>query len=149
MPASKIQDEQEVMRWMREGRTYEWMTREYLRKYHIETSPSLWGNFRARHGLPRRIERADLIPWTLRPEHVHRYAAAMLRWEARSRAGLSIPAVHEARHRNFIARLRASNRVIEYRPETEQGFHEVDARPGEDLVRLPDTAKSRGRHAAV
>ena len=29
MPASKIQDEHEVIRWIEEGRTYGWMVEEY------------------------------------------------------------------------------------------------------------------------
>lgn len=46
MPA-KIVDEGEVIRWFEEGRTYKWMTEEYLRKYNLEVAPSIWGNFSA------------------------------------------------------------------------------------------------------
>ena len=138
MPASKIQDEQEVVRWMKEGVTYEEMSRRYIEKYNIQTNPSLWGNFRARRGIPRRIERAaDLIPWTLNPEHRHLYVPTMLRWEARAQAGLPVPEVHQARHRNFVAKLRERKVVIEYRPDANPPFIEVPARPGEDLVRQP------------
>lgn len=148
MPASKIQDEQEVLRWFAEGRTYEWMTQQYLTKYNIQTGPSLWGNFRARRGLARRIIRdEDLIPWAIKEEHRYRHAVMMLRLEARARAGLEIPAVHAARHRNFISRLRDKNLVIDYQPDTAEGFVEVTARPGEDLVREPAKASARGRHA--
>lgn len=63
MGRRKIQDESEVIRWFEEGRTYQWMIEEYRRKYDIETVVSMWGNFRRRRGLDRRIVRDDdLIP---------------------------------------------------------------------------------------
>lgn len=57
--SSNIQDEAEVVRWFEEGRTYRWMTEEYERKYNLVVSPSLWGDFRRRKDLPRRIDRDD------------------------------------------------------------------------------------------
>ena len=51
MGARKIQNEQEVIRWFDEGRTYQWMTDEYKRKYGIDVALSMWGNFRRRRGL--------------------------------------------------------------------------------------------------
>lgn len=50
MAGRKIQDEGEVIRWFEEGRTYAWMAEQYRKKYHIDTVPSMWGNFRRRRG---------------------------------------------------------------------------------------------------
>ena len=87
MPARKIVDEGEVIRWFHEGLTYEEMSRRYREKYGIETVPTLWSNFRRRRGLTRRIVRDDdLIPWAVREEHRWAYPLQMLRLEARRRA---------------------------------------------------------------
>lgn len=148
MPASKIQDEREVIRWFEEGRTYEWMTAEYLRKYNIETVPSLWGNFRRRRGLVRRITRDDgLIPWSVDPKHRWAYPLQMLRLEARQRAGEPVREADAARHRNFIAKLRDERLVVAYDPTT--GFSYVPREPSDhDIVRMPKVAARTSRHAA-
>ena len=89
MPKSKIVDESEVMRWFAEGRTYAEMSRIYLEKYHVQTVSSLWGNFRRRKGLDRRINRDDeLIPWAVSREHRWDYSFghASRRGETTSRA---------------------------------------------------------------
>ena len=90
MAARKIQDEAEIIRWFEEGRTYEWMAREYVLKYQIDTVPSMWSNFRRRRGLTRRIVQDDLlIPWAIKPEHRRLHAVIMLRAVARQRRGVS------------------------------------------------------------
>ena len=44
MPAaSKIRDLPEALSWLREGRTYQWIVDEYLRKYDVRTMVSMWG----------------------------------------------------------------------------------------------------------
>ena len=59
MVATKIQNLEEALAWLREGKPYQWIVEEYLRKYNIETVPSLWGNLRRKHGIPRRLVRND------------------------------------------------------------------------------------------
>lgn len=148
MPASKIQDVEEVLRWFDEGWTYQAMCDEYLRKYNIETVPSLWSNFRRRRGLTRRIVRDDqLIPWAVLEEHRWDHKLQMLRLEARARAGEPIREREAVRHRNFIDLLNNMGKVVDYTPET--GFVLVDREPGEDLVRRPRAhALKSARHAA-
>jgi len=150
MPASKIQDEKEVIRWFEEGRTYEWMCQEYLRKYNIETVPSLWGNFRRRRGLQRRIVRDDaLIPWDMKPEHRYAYPVQMLRLEARARAGEPVRAADANRHRNFIAMLVEDGLVVDYDPTTVDGFRYVPRLPTDtDIVRRASVSTATRRHAA-
>ena len=84
MGKSKIQNEREVLRWFEEGRTCEWMVRTYRQKYNIETTISMWANFRRRRGLVRRLTWDDeLILWKIKPQHNHGYPILMLRKEAR------------------------------------------------------------------
>lgn len=148
MPATKIVDEQEVIRWFNEGRTYEWMTEQYRTKYNVAMSPAAWGNFRARRGLARRIIRDDdLIPWAVKEEHRYLHAVMMLRLEARVRAGLDVPAVHAVRHRNFMARLTNDNLVVDYDPDSAEGFRLVPREDGDtDVIRRPK-AGAMGRRA--
>ena len=140
MPASKIQDEAEVIRWIEEGKTYSWIVDEYLRKYHIETVPSMWSNFRARKGLDRRIARNDdLIPWEVSREHRWAFPLAMLRVEARRRAGMKLRDVDLKRLTSWKESLAEQDAVVHYDPETEQGWFLVPRRTGidNDLIRVP------------
>lgn len=140
MPSRKIVDEQEVLRWFHEGRTYDWMCREYLRKYHVETVTSMWGNFRRRRGLDRRIARdIELIPWTIKPEHRGMHALQMLRLEARARAAMPVRDIDAVRHRNFMRRLARDNVVVAYDPDTAEGFRLVPRKDGDDdVIRRPE-----------
>lgn len=149
MPASKIVDEQEVLQWFEDGLTYEEMSRIYREKYNIETVPSLWGNFRRRRGLVRRIVRdEELIPWAVKEEHRWAYPLQMLRLEARARAGQAVREADAVRHANFIDMLRRCDSVVAYDPDTPEGFHIVPRRPDDtDIVRRPPLAQRTTRHA--
>lgn len=142
MGGRKIVDEGEVIGWFAEGRTYAWMQAEYLRKYGIETVPSMWSNFRYRKGLDRKIERNDdLIPWAVAKEHRWAYPLMMLRTEARRRAGLNPAAGMQDRLDKWLRRLARDNIVVAYDPDSEDGFTYLPRRPGidTDLIRQPDT----------
>lgn len=139
MGASKIVNEQEVIRWFEEGRTYQWMVDEYRRKYNIETVPSLWGNFRRRRGLTRRITRDDeLIPWHVKREHRWAYPLAMLRVEGRVRDGRPIREEDRVRHESWKQMLAEENVVVHYDPDTEEGFFYVPrGEHDQDLIHQP------------
>lgn len=140
MPASKIQNEQEVKRWFEEGRTYAWMVEEYRRKYNIETSISMWGNYRIRRGYDRRLTwDTELIPWAIRPEHRYDYPILMLRKEARRRAGFPVSPEQERDIDTWLAGMKANDTVLHYDPETEQGWFYVPRRHGvdDDIIRRP------------
>ncbi|HEX2905041.1 MAG TPA: hypothetical protein VHO01_16425 [Jatrophihabitans sp.] len=142
MGARKIVNEDEVIRWFEQGLTYEEMSQRYLDKYHIETVPSLWGNFRRRRGLPKRIVRDDqLIPWNVRQEHRWRYPVAMLRVEARKRAGYELDADDETRLTNWHSFLTDNNVVVYYDPDLPDGFVYVPREPqDDDIIRRPAVA---------
>ncbi|AVE00410.1 immunity repressor [Streptomyces phage OzzyJ] len=149
MPARKIQDEGEVLRWFEEGRTYDWMVQEYKRKYNIETVPSLWGNFRRRRGLPRRIVRDDdLIPWLIKEEHRWLYPLAMLRVEARKRAGAEVSDLEEKRLQSWREMLAEEDAVVHYDPDTEDGFFYIPRQPGDDDIIHKPARKTTPRRRA-
>lgn len=133
MAKRKIQDEQEVIRWFEEGKTYGWMIEEYKRKYGIDTVPSMWGNFRRRRGLDRRIARDDdLIPWEVKEEHRWLYPVAMLRVEARRRQGFTLTEADIARLESWKETLEEEDAVVHYDPDTEEGFFYVRREDGDD-----------------
>lgn len=146
MPASKIQDEGEVIRWLTEGRTYQWIIDEYRRKYNIETTVSMWSNFRSRRGLSRRLAwNEELVPWAVKREHRWRHPVSMLRQEARRRAGMELSPERLANVLAWAEGLREQGLVVHYDPDTVDGFHYVAARPGidTDLVRVPQGTPKR------
>lgn len=136
---TKIQDEAEVVRWFEEGKTYQWMTEEYLRKYNIETNPSMWAAWRRRKGLDKRIVRDDeLIPWAVNPEHRWAYPVQMLRVEARIRAGYEVGEDDLARVTSWKESLADADAVVHYDPETVDGWHFVPREKGDDdIIRRP------------
>ncbi len=46
-----IADEEEVYRWFADGRAYLFMVDAYERQYGLSVMPSLFGEYRRRHGL--------------------------------------------------------------------------------------------------
>ncbi|MFJ6680602.1 hypothetical protein [Streptomyces werraensis] len=135
MGARKIQDEGEVIRWFEEGRTYQWMIDKYKEKYGIDTVPSMWGNFRRRRGLDRRIIRDDdLIPWMVKEEHRWAYPLVMLRTEARRRAGKPVTEADQGRLATWKKMLEEENAVVHYDPETEEGFFYIPRQPADDDI---------------
>lgn len=147
MPArSKVQDLQEAMRWLEEGRTYQWIVDEYHRKYNVATSISMWAALRRRHGIKTRIVRDDvLIPWAVNAEHRHAHAVSMLRTEARRRAGKALtPAMAEMLNA-WLSGLERDGAVVHYDPDTSEGWWYVPRRDGIDLDLIYEPAERTGR----
>lgn len=146
MPGRKIVNEQEVLGWFAEGKTYAEMSRIYREKYNIETVPSLWGNFRRRHGLGRRWARHDeLVPWKIAKDHEYAYPLAMLRVEGRIREGLDVSDASRTRCENFKKMLAEGGLVVHYDPDTDDGFFYVPRADGDtDLIHEPVTRTKVG-----
>ncbi|QAY71708.1 hypothetical protein ET471_02775 [Xylanimonas protaetiae] len=148
---TKIVDEREVIRWIEEGRTYRWIQEEYRRKYGIETGLAMWSNVRLRRGLEPRIARDDqLIPWEVALQHRSNYNLAMLRVEARRRAGLDLRETDQRRLDSWLRHVAEVNAVVLYDPQTPDGFSLVPRETGDDdLIRQPTDARLRTkRHRA-
>lgn len=141
MATSKIVSEDEVLRWIEEGRTYRWMSEEYDTKYNIEITPNAFANLRYRRGLDRRIGRGDdLIPWNVKREHRWEYPVVMLRVEVRRREGRELRDIDAKRLESWKRQLTEGGLVVHYDPETDEGWWYVPAREGIDLdlIREPN-----------
>jgi hypothetical protein len=140
VPIVRLQDATEVKRWFEEGRTYAWMVEEYERKYNLQVTVSLFTHFRHRMGLPKRdVRDTSLVPWEVKREHRWSHPLAMLRAEARVRAGEPLAGRLNQKHASFMRKLEEQNLVVSYDPETPEGFHLVPREPGdEDIVRMPE-----------
>lgn len=149
MTRTKIQDEREVCRWFEEGRTYAWMVEEYERRYDLQVGASMFGNFRRRRGIARRIARDDdLIPWLVKREHRWAYPVQMLRALARQREGRPLRDVEARKLTSWLDTRRRERTVVDYAPDSEEGFRYVPRLPSdEDVIRRPDR-KTTARRAS-
>lgn len=146
MPAhSKVQDMQEALRWLEEGKTYQWIVDEYIRKYNIETTISMWAAIRRRNGINVRLVRDDdLIPWAVKPEHRHAHAVSMLRAEARKRAGKTLTPLMADMLEAWLNGLERDETVVHYDPDTNEGWWYVPRLPSDtDIVRTPKQKTGR------
>lgn len=143
---SKVQDFQEVERWMEEGKTYKWMVEQYREKYNIETSISMWAGIRHRQGYARRIVRNDdMIPWEVKEEHRYAHAINMLRAEARRREGAQLSHHMETMLEGWLRTLRRDDLVVDYQPDTPEGWRLVPRRKeiDKDLIHEPERKTTR------
>ncbi|GAA5154305.1 hypothetical protein GCM10023340_37650 [Nocardioides marinquilinus] len=144
MPArTKVRDLPEALEWLRQGRTYQWIADEYVRKYGVETTVSMWAVLRRRHGIePRIVRDRSLIPWEVRPEHRHGHAVAMLRAEARRRTGVRLKPKVAADLNAWLDRLKRDGAVVLYDRSAPGGWRYVPRRDGVDLdlIREPEAA---------
>ncbi|MER5851022.1 hypothetical protein ABT126_29350 [Streptomyces sp. NPDC002012] len=147
MPPRKIQDEQEAIRWIEEGKTYAWIVEKYKEKYGIETTVPMWSTFRRRRGIETRVVRdTDLIPWKVSPAHMLAYPLVMLRVEARLRAGEELQGRAASKLASWKRMLEESGQVVYYDRDTDDGFFYVpreESDPEGALIRRP----SKGRRS--
>lgn len=142
-----IQNVDQALRWIKEGRTYKWMVEEHERLYGIRVATSTFSNLRVRYGLPRRINRDDgLIPWKVKPEHRWNYQLQLLRAEARARAGLPLKPHDAERLPGWHRTLERENVVIHYDPDLPDGFVYVPREKTDtDIIRRPARPSAKRR----
>lgn len=135
----RIQDVDEILRWIAAGRSTSWMCEEYERRYNITAPPSLFVDVRQGLGPSATRDATALIPWSVRAEHRWAYPLALLRMEQRRRSGHAITSTDRARLESWRGTLERKALVVHYDPTTAEGFHYVARRPGidDDLVRRP------------
>ena len=146
MADEMIVDRDEVLRWFSEGRSYIWMCEEYERKYNRRTTMTMWGNFRRRNALLKRLVRdRALFPWPMEEHHHWSYAAVMLRAESRLRADDPRYVLDPSallRLKVWKDLLAADDLVVHYDPETHDGFSYVARRSGIDLDLIREPVES-------
>lgn len=137
---------QEALRWLEEGRTYQWCVDEYRRKYHVETTISMWSALRRRNGIDTRIVRDEsLIPWAVSAEHRHAHAVSMLRAEARRRAGRTLTPQMEEMVNAWLEGLARDDLVVHYDPDTRGGWSYVPRRVDVDRDLICEPPRATGR----
>ncbi|MCG5464098.1 hypothetical protein AB0K35_28715 [Micromonospora sp. NPDC053740] len=147
-PPTKIQNADEAIRWIKEGRSYAWMTAEHERKYNIRISASGWSYFRGKNGLDARaVSDEELVPWSVKHQHRNNYYLYCLRQEGRRRHGKKLDEHAETRVNAFLRDLAEQRVVVDYDPSTENGFRLVlrEAQDEGSLVRRPAKTGARRR----
>ncbi|MEW1959810.1 hypothetical protein [Kineococcus sp. NPDC059986] len=139
--AAKVIPDQEVERLIKAGLNQGEIV-DYLReKHHIQVTRkaiSLWSR---RRGMPRQrpATPVDIIPWKIEPQHRHKQILTLLRTEAKVRRGDPVPPRLASTYPRWREMLRTEGLVVDYKPESEEGFVYVPRRKsdGDALVRMP------------
>lgn len=72
---------------------------------------------------------AEHLPWRVNQEHLMAHPARMLRLLGRRDAGLQLTEDQRERLDSWLSKLEQDGAVVVYVPETEQGFHYIQAAP--------------------
>lgn len=139
MPAPAL-PQQKVERLAKAGLSNKEIVERLRREDRIDVTGAAISMFRRRHDLPRaRARYADLLPWTVRPEHGNLFMAKMLRTEGQLRAGKELAESTAAQHAAWRRRLEEADAVVHYDGETAEGWWLVPRREGidKDLIREP------------
>lgn len=138
----------EVKGWYDAGWTYRAMAEEHERLHGVRVSLTAFSELRVREGWEPRIRRnTDLIPWAVKPEHRFHYFLTQLRAEGRARQGKPLSTHAQANLDAFKRDRLGKLYVVDYDPDSEDGFTLVARRRGEDMVRQPKrktTKRPRG-----
>ena len=136
-----VESEEEVVRWYMEGLSFRKMTEEHDRKYGRKPTVAAFQSIVRRRGLPpRSLHRNPLTPWRVSREHQKKWTHTMLRNENRRRNGLPVPEAALIELERWKMGLEKAGAVVDYRPDTEDGYFLVPRRDGvdTDLIRAPD-----------
>lgn len=139
---SKIVDAAEVRTWYEEGRTFQWMADEYLRKYNVEIRPTAFSNFRTLKGWPYRYaydNRQKMIPWKVKREHQGKGADVHLKYLVRHDSGYEIPEERYRAAMHWWQDVDALGLVVDYDPD--QGYVLRKRRPGIDKGYIREPAR--------
>ena len=137
----RVESEEEVVRWYTEGRAFRWMSEEHDRIYGRKPTVAAFQSIVRRRGLPpRSLRKNPLTPWEVRREHQRKWTHTMLRNENRRRNGLAVPEAALIELERWKMGLEKAGAVVDYRPDTEDGYFLVPRRDGvdTDLIRVPD-----------
>ncbi|MFC0622803.1 hypothetical protein [Kribbella deserti] len=137
---SRIQNQSQALQWLRDGKSFAWMSSEHERLYHITISHGTWSKLARKNGIVRNVNSdSSLIPWNVKPEHRAHHYYTMLRLERRRKAGKPLSEKDQTVLQYYKNARQADDQVIDYDPDSEQGFTHVPRRPGIDrgMIREP------------
>lgn len=143
---NKIVNHGQVEGWIREGKTYKWISDEHERLHGVRLSPAALSTFRERCGIPRRqVRDIDLMPWAVEERHRYLLPALMLRALARRRTGAELDEQAAKKLDSWLERLQSDDLVVTYVKGSDEGFFLVPRRKGvdTDVIRVPDKITGR------
>ena len=130
-----LPDTQRLEALRKEGLTYKQIAEWVENKTGQRVSPASVGAALSRAGKTKARPRYDKhLPWVVRAEHMHHYAARMLRLMGRRDNGLKLSAEDNRRLDSWLSSLEEEAAVVVYAPDSEDGFYYVDGRPTADGI---------------
>lgn len=139
MPAKRIIPSDSILEhWVQDGLTLEQMRDRVEEDTGIRPGKSTISAALSRAGLTTRV-RYEEIPWPrIAVEHNTNYILTQLRIGARLNRGLPVREADKRRYEDWVAKVHEAGAVIDYDPDTSEGFHYVPRLDGEEgLVRMP------------
>lgn len=130
-----LPDAQRLEALRREGLTYKQIAEWVERKTGQRISPASVGAALSRAGKTKVRPRYDKhLPWVVHAQHMHHYAARMLRVMGRRDSGLHVSAEDLRRLDSWLSSLEEAQAVVAYVPDSDEGFYYVDGRPTKDGI---------------
>lgn len=125
-PARVIPDPTELRRLLRTGHTHQQIADLVFERTGRRVTREAISTAVSRAGLSAPMNRYSThLPWKVKIEHSKHYAARMLRLMGRKSEGGKLTEEDEARLQSWLEKLRETNSVVAYLPETEDGFYYV------------------------
>ena len=137
-----VPDPTQMRRYLAQGLSQREIAEQYEADTGIKVSRSAIGMAISRYGLKSSRPRdryTDMIPWVLRPEHMHSAEARLLRFEGRRRRGLDLSDADLTWLNNWLAELDEDKKVVMYDERTPQGWWYVERTEDDDdpVIRRP------------
>ena len=144
MPAPRIPKD-EVIRMLRAGIKQAEIVKHLQQKYGLEVTPQAIGMIRSRANIPATQARyTNLLPWRVPEVHNRLHIPAMLRLEARRRAGERLNDDQTKQIDSFLSRLKENDWVIHYEENdpTGRGWYYFPREAYDtDIIRDPSMVK--------
>ena len=137
---NRVPDKTQMRRYLERKLTQQQIVDEWEKDSGIKVSRSAIGMAIKRYELESATPRPrfeDLLPWRVAEDHRMHYDARMLRLEGRRRRGLALTDEHKKMLTAWLLRVKESNVVVTYQPETHEGFRWVERQEsdGDSLIR--------------
>lgn len=123
-----------LARWYSEGMSYADMARKHNADTNQNLTRQAFSQACKRYKISENVhyDHSAVLPPNLRPEHTKLYDTQMIRrWDAR-RQGKVYPKRDDQRINGWLANLNDAKVVLEYRRNTQAGWHPVPRKPSDE-----------------
>lgn len=147
----KLPDDQTLKRLLRQGLTYkqiaEWTNKHLGTQANDRTVAVYVSRNRERLGADvRRPRYSEVLPWRVQERHSWHYAVKMLRLVAREKAGEQLSPENESRLEVWKEWLAGEGGVVDYIPDSAEGFYYVPRQEGDlEYIRPPQRGRATER----